>query len=102
MGCLGSKAIVLTCFGDSPETACKNLENYVIEYYQSLKVNQSVIITIAGDTIKPLIMSPRSSAVNRIAIATINSKNYNIKLTKRKLYQNTEFYQYAASINLSV
>ena len=48
MGCLGSKAIVLTCFGDSPETACKNLENYVIEYYQSLKVNSSVIRLLNG------------------------------------------------------
>ena len=65
-----------SAIGETPEQACKNLEENLI------KISRSAIVTIGPENLAPMIASPRANAVNRVCLATINGKQYNVKISK--------------------
>jgi hypothetical protein len=76
--------------GETPEEACKNLEEILI------KVTRSAIVTLGPENLAPMIASPRPSTVNRVCLATINGKQCSVKITKEP--KSDGKLQYAATV----
>lgn len=69
---------IYTGLGSCPEGACKDLEQIII----LTDVYKSVIITLGPEDLTHLIASPRSGAVNRLCLAALDGKQYDVRITK--------------------
>lgn len=114
MGSNVSKQKTYVGHGSTPENACKNIEAIIINSNNTAdktdnaddkkkpkKKYSSVIVTLGPEDLTPIIKSPRANVVDRLALATIDGKEYNVTITKNDSTQAViTSLQYVATIKV--